>query len=254
MQKISGIYKIQSLSHPQRFYIGSSVCLGKRWNHHITDLRKGIHHSKKLQNHFNKYGEADLQFSILLGCEKKDLIDTEQYFLDSYRPYFNIYYTSRIYSTKNQSENSNEKRRKSMIGKKHSEEAKKRMSVAMKGIPKSEEHKAKLSIAFKGKPGTPWTEENKIKMAEKRKGAGNPMYGKKSWDSGMKMDEEYGRQISERNKGKIPWNKGKKGVSEETRLKMSKAAKGKKRVRTKEHQQKLSESRKRNNLLRKNTA
>jgi group I intron endonuclease len=86
----SGIYKIESKSHPDRIYIGSAVNIGNRWYEHLKKLKRNTHHSKKLQNHFNKYGESDLQFSILLGCDKEDLIKIEQYFLDSYNPWFNI--------------------------------------------------------------------------------------------------------------------------------------------------------------------
>jgi len=251
MQKISGIYKIQSICKPDRFYIGSSVNIGKRWGNHISYLRKGIHHSPKLQNHFNKHGESDLQISILLGCDRDLLLETEQYFLDFYRPYFNIYKTTRQYSTEAQSESSNQKRSKSMMGKRHTEEAKKRMSESMKGIPKSEEHRRKLSEYFKGRPGTPCSEETKRRFSEERTGINNPMYGKRAWNSGMKMDEAFCKKVSESHKGVIPWNKGRKGVSAETSQRMSNSAKGKKRKRTKEHQIKLSESRKRNNLLKK---
>jgi group I intron endonuclease len=249
MLRISGIYKIQSISHPDRCYIGSAVNTGKRWNHHITDLRKGNHHSSKLQNHFNKYGESDLQFSILLGCEKEFLLDNEQFFLDSYKPYFNIYQTVRQYSTRNQSESSNQKRSRSMTGKKHTEESKKKMSIAFKGRPKSEEHKRKLSLYFTGKPGTPCTEEHKLKMSIDRKGAGNPMYGKHSWNHGIPMSEENKKRLVEVNTGRPGWNKGKKGVSKETRQKMANAKLGKKRPpRTKEHSQRMWESRRRNQL------
>lgn len=86
---ISGIYKIESKLKPNRVYIGSAICILHRWNTHLCQLRKNKHHSKKLQRHYLKYGESDLVFSILLGCDKEDLIKTEQYFLDSYKPYFN---------------------------------------------------------------------------------------------------------------------------------------------------------------------
>jgi group I intron endonuclease len=88
--KISGIYKIQSVVHPERIYIGSAVSVNNRWNCHLCNLKLKKHSNKKLQNHYNKYGESDLQFSLLLGCDKKDLIKNEQYFIDSYNPYFNI--------------------------------------------------------------------------------------------------------------------------------------------------------------------
>jgi group I intron endonuclease len=249
MQKISGIYRIQSISHPERCYIGSATNTGKRWNHHITDLRKGKHHSSKLQNHFNKYGEIDLQFSILLGCEKSILLDNEQFFLDSYKPYFNIYQTTRQYSTEKKSESSNEKRSKSMTGKRHSEESKLRMSIAFKGRSKSEEHRKKLSAALMGNKPAPKSKEAMIRLSENRKGSGNPMFGKKSWNSGKKMSVEYCDKLKGKHLGHISWNRGRKGVSEETKYKMAIAKIGKKRPpRTKEHSQRMWESRRRNQL------
>jgi group I intron endonuclease len=88
--KISGIYQIQSKIKPERIYIGSAININSRWNMHLFRLRKKEHHSIKLQNHYNKYRESDLQFSVLLGCDKGDLIKIEQYFIDSYNPWFNI--------------------------------------------------------------------------------------------------------------------------------------------------------------------
>jgi group I intron endonuclease len=85
----SGIYQIQSKIKPERIYIGSAIDISKRWKQHLTALKKNKHINKKLQNHLNKYGEHDFQFSILLGCDKDDLIKIEQYFLDTYRTYFN---------------------------------------------------------------------------------------------------------------------------------------------------------------------
>jgi group I intron endonuclease len=84
--RISGIYRIQSKIKSERIYIGSAVDINDRWRCHLKDLRNNKHHSKKLQRHYDKYGEVDLQLSILLGCEKEDLLKTEQYFIDSYNP------------------------------------------------------------------------------------------------------------------------------------------------------------------------
>jgi group I intron endonuclease len=88
--KISGIYKIQSICKPKRCYIGSAVNIQDRWWIHLSELRNNKHKNSKLQRHFNKYGISDLQFTILLGCDKEDLIKIEQYFIDSYNPWFNL--------------------------------------------------------------------------------------------------------------------------------------------------------------------
>lgn len=88
--KISGIYKIKSKIKPNRIYIGSAINVYERWLTHLSRLNRNIHENHKFQRHFNKYGKCDLIFSIVIGCKKEDLITTEQFFLDSCRPYFNI--------------------------------------------------------------------------------------------------------------------------------------------------------------------
>lgn len=88
--KSIGIYKIQSVYKPDRIYIGSSINIAKRWNLHLSLLRKNKHGNPKLQKHYNKYGESDLQFSIIEYCDKKETLIIEQKFLNLYRPYFNI--------------------------------------------------------------------------------------------------------------------------------------------------------------------
>lgn len=67
---------------------------------------------------------------------------------------------------------SEETRRKMSLaktGKKMSPEARMNNSRSKKGIPKSTEHRMNLSESKKGKKGTPWTEQQKIKMSESMK-------------------------------------------------------------------------------------
>ena len=153
--KITGIYKIQSRIKSERIYIGSTVDINRRWRSHIIALRKNKHHSKKLQRHYIKYQESDLQFSILLRCEKEDLLKMEQYFLDVYHPYFNnskkagncmgVKHSkaTRIKYSKAK------KGKKYFLGKHHSEDTRDKMRK-----PKSLRHRLCLSLAHKGKPSS----------------------------------------------------------------------------------------------------
>lgn len=127
-----GIYKIQSVIKPNRIYIGSSVSIGNRWQKHILRLVSNKHENSKLQRHYNKYGISDLYFSVILECSLEDLISTEQYFIDTCKPYFNVCKVAG-----------------NSLGYKHTEKTKKKMRG-----PKSEDHKRKLSLARKGK--APW--------------------------------------------------------------------------------------------------
>jgi group I intron endonuclease len=86
----SGIYKIQSSIHPEKIYIGSAVNIDNRRYEHLKKLRRNKHHSIKLQNHYNKYGEYDLIFSTIFECPKENLLIHEQSYIDALDPYFNI--------------------------------------------------------------------------------------------------------------------------------------------------------------------
>lgn len=86
---ITGVYKIQSIIHPERIYIGSGNSIGCRWKTHRYLLKNNKHHSKKLQRHYNKYGEDDLRFEVLMECKKEQLIRKEQCYINIFQPYFN---------------------------------------------------------------------------------------------------------------------------------------------------------------------
>lgn len=170
--RISGVYQIQSKIKPERIYIGSSICIDNRWKSHLKALRKNKHHSLKLQRHFNKYRDIDLQFSILLVCESKDLIKVEQYFINSYKPYFNTCKIAGSTLGFKFSKESKEKLsllamgNKRCIGRAMSEEKKRQMSEERKGkifFIHTEQSKLKLSKAFKDKP---LSEETKQKFRE----------------------------------------------------------------------------------------
>lgn len=86
-----GVYKITCNGNNQ-LYIGSSVDIQKRWQQHISHLRKGVHSSVYLQNSYNKYGEDSLNFEvicILNDSNEIELRNTEWYFIDLYKPQFN---------------------------------------------------------------------------------------------------------------------------------------------------------------------
>jgi len=151
--KISGIYKIQSKRKPERIYIGSSVNIEARKNKHFHYLKTHTHGNNKLQNHYNKYGISDLEFSLIVGCDADCLIAFEQFYIDSLDPWFNIYRTAyspfghkhspesieKMKGNKNKkgkkvSDKTIEKIRKANIGKKKSVETRKKMSDSQKRI------------------------------------------------------------------------------------------------------------------------
>jgi group I intron endonuclease len=188
--RISGIYKIQSLLHYERCYIGSTVNFNDRKKHHLFLLQNNKHHSRKLQNHYNKYGKTDLKFIVLLGCERDCLIENEQFFIDSHKPYFNIALKAG-----------------SCMGNIRTEEHKRKISIANKGRICSDETRKKLSEANKGRPY--W---------------GKGKVGHPAWNKGKKtgpISLERSKKLSISRKGK------KRGpMSDETKKKIGLANKG----------------------------
>lgn len=199
---ISGIYKIQSKIKPERIYMGSSFHIKERWRHHCDDLRKNKHKNRILQNHYNKYGEEDLVFTIIEPCLPAFLITREQWHLDKYRPYFNICKIAAsclgVKRTEEQIRNMSKalKGRKSpMKGVHHSLEMKQRISRKLKGrkIPASVIEKR--SNSRRGVKRKPFTDEWKKHLSESLKGRQSPR-------KGVHLSESEIHKLSERMKGK----------------------------------------------------
>lgn len=206
-----GIYIIKSILKPDRFYIGSSVQVTKRWKQHIRDLRGNRHHSKKMQRHFNKYGEGDLVFSMLLECDINSIIKNEQIFLDSLSPFFNGSKIANPSLSPNRKGHIPWNKGKRNI---YSPETIKKMSI------RSEAQIAQFKRVHDRKRGVPLSEETKSKQRGRtpwNKGLKNVQV---AWNKGLSLGYVPSGAFK---KGLIPWNKGKNGISEETKNKMIEA-------------------------------
>lgn len=107
----SGIYKIYNII-TNDCYIGSSYDLTKRKQRHSRDLKANKHHSLILQRAVNKYGINNFRFKILELCVVDDLLNKEQYYIDTFFPKYNICrYAGSSLGVK-QSEESKAKKRK----------------------------------------------------------------------------------------------------------------------------------------------
>lgn len=191
MSTPSGIYEILNAENGKR-YIGSATRLAKRFAVHRHGLRRGVHHSLKLQRAWDKHGEASFAFRVLLVCAPEDLIMYEQRCIDIFRPEYNILPTAG-----------------SCLGVKHSAEARKRMSEGGKGKVLTPEHRAKISVAQKGKSVSP---ETRARMSEASIGNTKLL--------GRRLTVEHRTNIAKGNIGKK--------LSPETRAKLSAARVGKK--------------------------
>lgn len=89
----SGIYRITCIV-TGKFYIGSATNLQKRKNQHTWALKNNQHHTKPLQNAWNKYGEKAFVFEVLELVLPMLQLEREQYWLDRLQPFgkkgFNI--------------------------------------------------------------------------------------------------------------------------------------------------------------------
>lgn len=169
----SGIYQIENQINGKR-YVGSAMNLRKRWQAHLSALRRSVHHNPHLQAAFRKHGEAAFMFATLESVGPHGLIGREQHYLETLNPEYNICPTAGSSLGRPCSRETRQKMSKALTGKghpnygkHHSEETRAKMSVAHKGRPKSEETRRKLSLALKGKP---LSAETRIRMSEAHKG------------------------------------------------------------------------------------
>lgn len=85
----SGIYGIRNI-HNNKLYAGSSKNIPERWKEHVRKLRRGAHHSIALQRAWDKYGAEAFEFYIIEYVEPAQLIEREQYYLDTLQPEYNM--------------------------------------------------------------------------------------------------------------------------------------------------------------------
>ena len=85
-----GIYFIRN-TNTQKVYVGSSNDIEKRWSVHKYFLRKGEHHSSKLQASWNKHGEDAFVFEIIEVTEESALFVREQHYFESMQAVENGY-------------------------------------------------------------------------------------------------------------------------------------------------------------------
>jgi group I intron endonuclease len=206
-----GIYKIENLING-KCYIGQSIVLQKRKNIHLSNLRRNVHKNTHLQNSFNKYGEKNFIFKIILYCEPNELTRYEQFFSNYYKM-LNLSYNIRECIDSNS-------------GLKHTEESKEKMSISNKGKVRSEEYKRNMSVI---KTGKHLTEEQALKRVGSQTGEKGNFFGRKHTkeakdkvskaNSGRKFNQKTREKMSNSRKySKNPSFKDKESVLEIRKL------------------------------------
>ena len=89
---IQGIYKIEN-TKTHKVYIGQSIDIYRRWQDHKYALERNEHHSRKLQNSYNRVKDKSIfEYSILEVVEyKEDLNIREKYYIDKYNSLYDGY-------------------------------------------------------------------------------------------------------------------------------------------------------------------
>ncbi len=92
----TGVYRISTPSVNDLVYIGSAArSFVRRWAVHKSDLKRRVHHSRRLQAVVNKHGLNVLVFEVLEFCVADKCIETEQKHLDFY-PRSQLYNTNPV--------------------------------------------------------------------------------------------------------------------------------------------------------------
>lgn len=183
----SGVYAITHIES-RRQYIGATQDFERRFGGHRSELRRGCHHSRYLQNAWNKYGEPAFRFEVVELCEGEAVYQREQHYLDTLKPAFNIKPSAG----------------KGWLGMRHTEESKAkiahfhrtdpaaraklaRIHAAKRGIPRSKETREKIGNANRGRRPRPETIE-KLRQHQR--------------EHPFRHSEEAKARISAANKGK----------------------------------------------------
>ena len=220
----SGIYAITNGVN-SKVYVGSAVNIAGRWRAHMSQLRRGTHHSGHLQAAWIKYGEAAFSFSVLEYVTDQSCLLREE---DKWIAIFRAADHDKGYNICPKAG--------SQLGTKRSRESKEKMSASAKGRVKSEAHQEAINRALRGRrlgeeckaklsasqTGRKHTDEARQKMREARSDMKNTM-SPESFERMAKAN--LGRKFSDEHRARISAALGSRVMKDETRLKISEARK-----------------------------
>lgn len=156
----SGIYLITNLITKDQ-YVGQSIDLGKRFRKYFTLSYLKNRNSLVISRTLIKYGYANFSISILEYCDRANINEREQYYMDTLSP---VYNTLKIAG--------------SSRGYKHTQESKDKTSKSLKGV-----YTGTKSLLY----ATTHSNETKELMTSNRKGVNNSFYGKKHTDESKEL-------------------------------------------------------------------
>lgn len=214
-RKGSGIYIIRN-DENDNVYIGSAKNFSARFRVHLHHLRKGTHHAKRLQEHYDEFGGNSLRFEMLESVESVELLlNREQYYIDAFKPNFNNFIVS-VNSPKGYKMSGESIAR--AVATKRANGSYQRMAQRLAEMNKgntyrlgaklSEESKAKIGQKSKGRF---FSEESREKMRQNATGRLHSKEAKEKMSNSMKGNKNgLGKVFSESRKQKISEAKIKK--------------------------------------------
>ena len=133
----TGVYLIRNIIN-SKGYVGSTTdSFQARFSGHRSQLRRGCHHSNKLQRAWDKYGEQNFIFEVLVRCEPEWCIFQEQGAITFHHSEYNILSIASRSGPKSQEFRQDISKRMLgntiWVGRKHSMETRAKMSIAAKG-------------------------------------------------------------------------------------------------------------------------
>lgn len=88
--QLSGIYRILNKINGN-CYIGSSLNVEKRYKHHLSTLRHNSSRCSILQKAFNKYGEDNFEFQVILCCKPEYRLYYEQQLIRELNSQYDVF-------------------------------------------------------------------------------------------------------------------------------------------------------------------
>lgn len=215
---MQGIYAIVNTTSGKR-YVGSAVCIEKRWETHRSHLNNGTHHTSHLLRAWKKYGASAFTWEVLEEVtDATQLLAREQFWIDA-TPLAMRYNSSPTAGSNLGVTYTPEVRRKhavAWLGKHHSEATKAKLSAAKKGIARPHHQVEATAAALRGR--------KRPKEVVERIAAAN---------RGKTLTDEHRQKLSAAKQGKhwtetqraaILAAKAARPITDETRRKLSEAS------------------------------
>ncbi len=204
----SGVYKATNTING-KFYIGSSVYIGNRWDQHLWEAQRAVPaYLCLLHKAIRKYGVENFIWEVIEECEpiKDVLLGREQHYIDTLHPEYNLLPKA---GSRLGSKSSPETIAKLHLLR-HTDEWKQQASIRASAFMNEPDVQAKYRELREGKTwdeifGVERSRQIRAQLGASRKLSPVVCAG---WNKGLKMPEAQKQKLAEAKVGYIPWNKG----------------------------------------------